>query len=253
MRLKTEGLVEVWPYKTRDKLDPKVEHRHDANVLTKDGVALLQRTYPGYVPFWTPATGSIVSRYGRHDQLINEVSVALLSAASWDGYQLERYIGDYQLGTIAKDGRTHLMEADGSWGVEPDAFFVLRKTERSYPFFLEIDLSNESVATVIRRKLLKYGDYLKNRYRDDLLFHGTDHPRVLFVTESKARLQHILGVADEMGLKNAYCFTTLDHFLLTEKRVKAEGAARATVSWLGYNPLDTWFKANQPESFALFD
>lgn len=97
--------------------------------------------------------------------------------------------------------------------IYPDAYFRLRYSEKTQPFFLEIDRSVESRKR-IRKKMEDYLDYgLSGDFERQF---GFKYFRLLIVCKTLVRLKTILRLI-ERATDKSFCFLTIEKSIRPEK------------------------------------
>lgn len=94
---------------------------------------------------------------------------------------------------------------ENSLPVRPDAFFGLQLKEGKSYFFVEVDMATETLDRY-KRKLIAYQQYWSSgQYQKRYRYKNF---RVLTVTTGPERMTNLLKVAESLGAKNMFLFTT---------------------------------------------
>lgn len=127
----------------------------------------------------------------------------------------------------------------------PDGWCVVETpTGRLCPLFVEIDRGTESIHSRTGStkdwytKIVRYGDYLANRYLDDPFYAALEYdtrqmarPLVLTVTTSPERMDNMLRATREAGGRGAYWYTTRDRLYGGPDDVRAPFAPMRQAIW----------------------
>ena len=188
-------------------------HADNANTpmlysLDKRGAQVLQAER-GQDLAWRPRRKSLTVTFLEHTIAINQVRVAVAKASRiTDGFELLRWQGENEL---KGDYERVTIETDTGRKVNvsliPDSYFVLQTPKGVAHFFLELDRGTMTVKR-FKSKILAYQAYYasgayQRRYETRSL-------RVLTVTTSPNRAEHLKTVTEAVGGRNRYWFTTLD-------------------------------------------
>src|SRR5262249_9760844 len=149
--------------------------RLELNVLTRRGRDELVRHKEAaglpYHPRWKPSYGDLhefALDAMPHLVAVNDAIARLTAACRAHGIEIAGFWLAAELEGLGS--QTLLQE----W--EPDALVIVKVGDRLQPYFLEVDLRTESVASEARNswrtKMRKCGRYFKERFPDDRFFAG---------------------------------------------------------------------------------
>lgn len=180
--------------------------------LDQRGVELL-RLEAGLDPIKRYAANDLKSDFLNHLAAINDVRIAVTLAAQRAGYELVRWLSDYDL--KADYDRVQIAGASGRRqlvSLIPDSYFTL-KTPRGYAnCFLEMDMGTMAL------------ERFKNKVRAYIVYHqtgafeqryGARSVRILTVTHSPKRLAHLKTATEAAGGRQPFWFA-LDSDLMSD-------------------------------------
>lgn len=155
------------------------------------------------------------ARLGIHASQITDVHIALLNATQGaTGPALTTWRQDKVLrfhGQVTSEGKTTTIP------IVPDAFFLLTAGGRDFAYLLEIDRGTTDL-TRIRTKFCAYLNLWQSKAVQTTL--GVRSFRVLYVTTTETRLQHLLSVLrrlpETMTRRDIIASTSFSRFSLEE-------------------------------------
>ncbi len=177
-------------------------------VLDKRGAEVLQGQRGSEVE-WSKRTKAVTITFLEHTLAINQVRVAVAKACQENaGFELIRWQGenelkgDYERVTIRSDSGRSV-----NVSLIPDSYFVVQTPKGVAHFFLELDRGTMTTKR-FKTKILAYQAYYgsgayQRRYETRSL-------RVLTVTTSVPRAEHLKQLTEQAGGKQRYWFTTLE-------------------------------------------
>lgn len=177
-------------------------------VLDKRGAEVLQ-AQRGREIRWSKRSRTVTITFLEHTLAINQVRVALARACQTAaGFALLRWEGendlkgDYERVTIRTEGGRNV-----NVSLIPDSYFILQTPKGIAHFFLELDRGTMTTKR-FKTKILAYQVYYasgayQRRYETRSL-------RVITVTTSAPRAEHLKQLTEGAGGKQRYWFTTLE-------------------------------------------
>lgn len=216
LRLKDAGLIERIPiFYTHPTTGSTV--RDGVNLLTRAGAELVETWLieegRGRDYRWHPGLKEWSEVEIRHELAVNDFAIALHCAAGDRGWDVIEWHDDDQLQKLKE--RTALGD------LIPDGICVLESPSQRLPLFFELDRGTEPVtgrsANRWERKIDKYDDYFRTRFRTDpfftdLLGYDTDDladPVVLAVTtKGELRMRNLVEATRAGGVRDTYWHTT---------------------------------------------
>lgn len=154
-----------------------------------------------------------------HRLAINDFRIAVLLAARAAGYTVAQWRDESALKRAETKEVVTIATRDGRSRQEviiPDAYFVLQVGDEKAPCFLELDRATEDVENRWLRKVKAYRAYFQaGRYGGPSRFeqrYGVKSIRVLTVTTSAARRDHLKALAEREGREatDRFLFTTFE-------------------------------------------
>jgi hypothetical protein len=154
----------------------------------------------------------------RHTLLVTDIHAAL-RVASKDGHVLLQKWAEDEIAdsvVVLEKGRRQKLP------VRPDAFFVLRDSERpqgrnDFLYFLEADRSTTTHVT-FQRKVRAYRNYLEQGLFEKK--HGVKRFQVVTVTLTEARAKNLCEAAQEAlpeGFRRMFLFALAERFSVSEE------------------------------------
>ena len=177
-------------------------------VLDKRGVQVL-RAQRGREMVWRQRLKPLSITFLEHTIAINHVRVAVAKACQdTAGFALVRWQGENEL---KGDYDRVTIESDTGRKVNvsliPDSYFVLQTPKGVAHFFLELDRGTMTVKR-FKSKILAYqAYYASGAYQRR---YDTRSLRILTVTSSTKRAEHLKQMTELVGGKQRYWFSTLD-------------------------------------------
>lgn len=235
---------------------PGAVKAHFVNVLSSRGGGLVAAALraEGRTPRWRRTLLPHPWQPILHGFWIREFAVASQVAARAASLRWWSWFDDRQLTGLKLRHGAHFTNI-------PDGFFVLTNptTGRDCPHFVEIDLGSQTVAARTpqrldwRRKVEGYVGYINHHFREE--FGVNTPPVVLTVTESEARLSHLLAATAAAGGGGRFWFTTLAA-LLGPCHDPASSTRMANGAFVGlqtpfWAPIWHVPTASQPRSLAV--
>lgn len=209
--------------------------------LDRRGAEVLTDT-PGTEVDWTPHDNDVAQPFLDHLLATNDVRIACVLAARRHGWTITTWLDDKTLKSPQMKDRVALKgEAGGTQqaAVVPDGYFVLDTGEFLYHHLLEVDRRTVTAQATEwgrrdwARKVRAYLEYYRSSKYEKRF--GTKSFRVLTVTTGERRLNHLKSIAEKVGGKQRFWFTTFELALsagiLTEPiwQVAGESAPRGLV------------------------
>jgi hypothetical protein len=150
------------------------------------------------------AANDLKSDFLAHLAAINDVRIAVTLAAQDAGYELVRWLSDYDL--KADYDRVQIAGAGGrrqSVSLIPDSYFTL-KTPRGYAnCFLEMDMGSMALER-FKNKVRAYIAYYQSGAFERR--YGARAVRILTVTSSPKRLAHLKAATEAAGGRQPFWF-----------------------------------------------
>ena len=166
---------------------------------------------------WDRPENAVSSPYLTHLLKTNEVRVAIVLAAGRHGLTIEEWLDD---ATLRKAQNKDYVTITGPHGgkqkaaIVPDGYFHLAASDYDYHHLLEIDLATVTGQSSRwgrrdwARKIRAYVEYdTSGLYRQR---YGTSSLRILTVTTGPRRLSNLKEIAQRVGGKARFWFTTFD-------------------------------------------
>jgi len=197
-------------------------------ILDRRGVEVLQ-TRSTRPLRWRKSDKRVSPMFLKHNVAMNDVRIAATLASMHIHGQQCSWRTDYELHQ-AYD-RVQISTQDKPLAVIPDGYWQLQTANRTAHFFFEMDMGTMSIKR-FQQKIRAYIAYsnsanLRQRF-------GTKSFRVLTVTLSQQRLQHLKLATERVCGRNIFWFTTLDE--LSENT---------------FLQADIWYKAGQAHPVSL--
>lgn len=170
------------------------------NVLTKRGFQAVTASHPEASWNWQPSRTPNWQTVNPHRSWAVSLLAGLLAGV---------VLRDWGYWSVMDDHHLHRLSGEGvPFGAIPDGFFVIHRpdTGHDYPFFLEVDLGNESQA-IWAKKVADYGLFLKNHYA--YVFPGLPMPVVLCVADGPKRVANLMQTTGAAGGGGAWWFASL--------------------------------------------
>jgi len=199
--------------------------RKEVNVLTAKGAAIVRQLYAdeelGRQLRWTRSLLELDNTNQAHGSLLTDWFI-LMRRAMRDGWQLRGWRDDRDLAQLTLQGATSFS------GMIPDAVFVLSlrsdgAKDDHFPWILELDRGTESIFSVRQplkdwtAKIERYLTYLNGPIAHDPLWRGiAREPRVLTLTSTVTRRDHLLAATEAAGGDDRFWFATYQP-LLTDR------------------------------------
>lgn len=172
------------------------------------------------------ANRTLRSPFIEHTCTVNDVRIAFSLGVQGAGCTLERWLREDELKSAQAGAHDDApLTRLGGATIIPDACFTLKRGARQARFLLEVDRATESNGRWAQR----VRNYLVYLAQERL----ASYPRVLIVTTSAARLEHLKGATENAGGRAQFWFTLLERVrpdsVLTEPIWRVAGRQNAQV------------------------
>lgn len=160
---------------------------------------------------WKPSYNRVGWPFLAHQLAINDLYVTALRACALHGWTLDTWIDDRFL----RKTHTARLQATGyaAGVVVPDAYFTVQAPAGLFRFFVEIDRATMAVAPTSlstkswERRIEGYQTFFASPAI--LEMYGTTSIRVLTVTTSERRLEHLKAAIEAVGGQKRYWLATV--------------------------------------------
>jgi len=169
---------------------------------------------------WDRQGYDVKSLFLDHLLVSNDFRVAMTLAARAHGYSLPEWRDERALRRVHQHEPVEIVR-ENKKGVKkryevaliPDGYFILETERYKYHHFLEIDLGTSTLQTSDpsrrswARKVAAYLEYYNSEAYQER--YHTDSLRILTITTSETRLEHLKQVTEDADGKGRFWFTTI--------------------------------------------
>jgi len=177
-------------------------------IAMEQGVSLAALKYWGKGDHQDQRASEAGVSFLQHTLGINDVRIAVTLAAARHGYQVEKWLDDFDL---KSQGMKEIVSVAVGTGprsrvpVIPDSYFVLNLGKQRAHFFLEVDRGTMSQSRW-RQRVAAYQKYVASG-KYEAQYH-TRSLRILTVTTSNKRMENLRQSTVKAGRSGLFWFTT---------------------------------------------